>query len=271
MDAPPPHPLRARLARGETVLSLAVRMARGPEIGRIAATAGFDALYVDLEHSPLSLETAALVCTVAREAGVQPLVRVPGPRSELIGRVLDAGAGGVVVPHVDHADDARAALDAARFPPRGRRSYASGQPLLHFRPVPAGPAQAALDEACFVALMVESAAGVAAVDSVAAVPGIDLLFVGVQDLATDLGHPGEVDHPAVAAALARVHAAARAHGIAVGIGGLAAQPDLLRAQLAAGARFLSLGTDVGLLLGAASAQVRQARSLVPPAATGASG
>lgn len=257
------NPLKARLAGlGEPVLSLAVRMARGPEIGRIAASAGFDALYVDLEHSPLSLETAAMICTVAHEAGVTPLVRVPGPRSELIGRVLDAGARGVIVPHVDDAEAARAGVAAALYPPHGTRSYATGLAATQHRALPTGSSPADLNAACVVAVMIESASGVAAAAEIAAVPGVDMLFVGAQDLAVDLGRANDPTHAEVVAAIGRVHAAARAQRCAVGIGGLASHPAQLRAQVSAGARFLSLGTDLSLLLKAATEQVLGTREAI---------
>src|SRR5215471_20485319 len=95
---------------------------RDIEIARIAGTAGFDSLYVDLEHASFSLETTGQICMAALEAGITPLVRVPSVAE--VSRVLDAGALGVIAPHVQSADDARAYVAAAKFPPLGHRSAA---------------------------------------------------------------------------------------------------------------------------------------------------
>src|SRR4029077_255810 len=111
--------VKEKLGRGEVVASMTVRLIRGIEIARIAKTAGFDSLYVDLEHASFSLDTAGQICIAALEAGITPLVRVPGIAE--VSRVLDGGALGVIAPHVQSADDARAYVAAAKFPPLGHR------------------------------------------------------------------------------------------------------------------------------------------------------
>jgi 2-keto-3-deoxy-L-rhamnonate aldolase RhmA len=111
-----------KLARGEVVSSMTVRLVRGVEIARIAKTAGFDSLYVDMEHSSFSLETTSQICMAALEIGITPFVRVPGPGD--VQRILDAGALGIIAPHVQSADDARAYVRAAKYPPLGERSNA---------------------------------------------------------------------------------------------------------------------------------------------------
>src|SRR5436305_8727233 len=97
--------VKEKLARGEVVSSMTVRLVRGIEIARIAKTAGFDSIYVDLEHSSFSLETTGQICIAALEVGITPLVRVPGVAE--VPRVLDGGALGVIAPHVQSADEAR--------------------------------------------------------------------------------------------------------------------------------------------------------------------
>ncbi len=217
------NPLKEKLSRGDVVASMSVRIMRSHEIGPIAATAGFDTLYVDLEHSVLSLETTSLLCHAARQAGVVPLVRVPTIDPALFGRLLDGGAMGLILPHVESAEQARAVVAATRYPPHGTRSVGTGQPLLHYRSFPSAQACAALNESLFIAVMVESAAGLAAVDDIAGVEGVDMLFVGAGDLGAELGwKPGDDDAPADA--FAQVLAAARSHGKVVGAGGVASRP-----------------------------------------------
>src|SRR5262249_15398021 len=109
--------VREKLARDEVVASMTVRRVRTIEISRIARTAGFDTLYVDLEHSSFSLETCGQICIAALEAGITPFVRVPANTPDYISRVLDGGALGVIAPHIRSAQDARAVVQAANFPP----------------------------------------------------------------------------------------------------------------------------------------------------------
>ena len=146
--------VKERLDRGDVVASMTVRLVRGIEIARIAKSAGFDSLYVDLEHSSFSLETTGQICIAALEAGITPLVRVPGLAE--VSRVLDAGALGVIAPHVQSADDARAYVAAAKFPPLGHRSAAGPLPHLHYRSFPAASADAALNQATLLIVQFES-------------------------------------------------------------------------------------------------------------------
>jgi len=240
------NPLKDRLARGDVSVSMSVRIMRGPEIGYIAANAGFDALYVDLEHSVLSLETTGLLCQAARAAGVVPLVRLPVLEPALIGRVLDAGAMGLILPHIETPEAAHAAVTAARYPPLGERSVGTGQPLLHYRNFPAAEACAALNQSLFIAAMVESAAGLSAVGDIAAVEGIDMLFVGTNDLCADMKWQSD-DDEAAKRAYAQILAAASEHGKSVGAGGVANRPQLIKQLLQMGVRFISVGTDLGFI------------------------
>src|SRR5215472_17532200 len=125
--------VKDKLGRGEVVASMTVRLVRGVEIARIAKTAGFDSLYVDLEHSSFSLETTGQICIAALQAGIAPFVRVPALTSDYVSRVLDGGALGIIAPHIRSAEDARAVVAAAKFPPVGERSNPGGLPHLHYR------------------------------------------------------------------------------------------------------------------------------------------
>src|SRR5262245_61416143 len=124
--------VREKLARDEVVASMTVRLVRGIEIARIARPAGFDSLYVDLEHSSFSLETCGQICMAALEAGIAPFVRVPANTPDYITRVLEGGALGVIAPHIRSAAEAKQVVTAAKFAPLGERSNAGGLPHLHF-------------------------------------------------------------------------------------------------------------------------------------------
>jgi 4-hydroxy-2-oxoheptanedioate aldolase len=168
--------VKAKLARGEVVASMTARLIRGIEIARIAKTAGFDSLYVDLEHASFSLETTSQICIAALDAGITPLVRVPSVAE--VSRVLDGGALGIIAPHVQSADDARRYVTAAKFPPLGHRSAAGRLPHLHYRSFPAAAADAALNEATLLIVQFESEEALRRADEIAAVDGVDLVMIG---------------------------------------------------------------------------------------------
>ena len=253
--------VKTKLARDEVVASMTVRLIRSIEIARIARTAGFDSLYVDLELSSFSLETCGQICMAAVEAGIAPFVRVPANTPDYISRVLEGGALGIIAPHVRSADEARAVVRAAKFAPLGERSNAGGLPHLHFRSFPAPEAYAALNEATMVIVQFESAAALDKTEEIVAVDGVDMVLVGLNDLLADWGLPGQYDHPRVREAYAHIIAACRKHGKHCGVGGLATRPDLVAEFVRMGARYVSTGTDLGFLLSACTARAKQVQEI----------
>jgi 4-hydroxy-2-oxoheptanedioate aldolase len=252
--------VKEKLERDEVVASMTVRLVRTPEIARIAATAGFDTLYVDLEHSSISLEACGAICMAALEAGIAPFVRVPANTPDHIA-VLEGGALGIIAPHVHSLAGVTEVVRAAKFPPLGERSNVSGLPHLHFRSFPEAEAYAALNEATMVIVQVESAVAVKYADEIAAVDGVDMLLVGLNDLLADWGIPGEYDHPRVRETYATTIAACRKHGKHCGVGGLATRPDLVAEFVKMGARYVSTGTDLGFLMGASTARAKAVREI----------
>jgi 4-hydroxy-2-oxoheptanedioate aldolase len=253
--------VKEKLKRDEVVASMTVRLVRSVEIARIAATAGFDTLYVDLEHSSFSLETCSQICIAALEAGIAPFVRVPANTPDYIARVLEGGALGVIAPHVHSADDAKAVVRAAKFAPVGERSNASGLPHLHYRSFPATEAYAALNDATMIIVQFESAAALAKAEEIVTVEGIDMVLVGLNDLLADWGLPGDYDHPRVREVYAKTIALCRRHGKHCGVGGLSTRPDLVAEFVKLGARYVSTGTDLGFLLGACTARAKAVREI----------
>ena len=251
--------VKERLARGEVASSMIVRLTRGVEIARLASTAGFDSLYVDLEHSSLSLETTSQICVAALDAGIAAFVRVP--QIGMIQRALDGGALGIIAPDVRTGAQAREIVRAAKYPPLGARGFATALPHFQYRSPPATQAYAALNDATMVIVQFESGEAVERADEIFAVEGVDMVLFGTNDLTADLGIPGEYEHPRVRDAYARAIAAARKHGKHVGIGGLASRPTLMAEFVKMGARYVSTGSDLGFLLAAATENARQVRAL----------
>lgn len=255
------NPVKDKLARGEVVASMTVRFTRGVEIAQIARTAGFDMLYVDLEHSSFSFDTAGQICLAALSAGIAPFVRPPDKRPETIARLLDGGALGVIAPGVGSADEARAIVEAAKFPPLGTRGASGPYPHLQYRSFPAEEVAAAMNDATMVIVQFESAEAVDRADEIAAVDGVDMVLVGVNDMLASLGLAGQYEHPKVHDAYARTIEACRKHGKHVGVGGLAIRPKLAAEFVAMGARMISTGTDTQFLLAAATEKARQVREI----------
>ena len=246
---------KEKLARGGTVYSMTVRLVRTIDIASIAHTAGFDSVYIDLEHSSFPLEAAGQICMACNALGVTPLVRVPGPDPAFIARVMDAGAMGIIVPGVQSAQEARAAVSAVKHVPQGERSLAGAAPQLNYRTFPADQVIEALDSTSMVVPMIETQAGLDAVDEIAAVDGVDMLLVGANDLSVALGVAGQMDSPKVHEAYLRVIEACQANGKTAGIGGMGGWPDLVRRYMDLGARYVSTGNDISFL-SAAAAQKR---------------
>jgi len=256
------NPLADRLKRGDLGLALMIRHARTVDIALAAGACGFDALYFDLQHSPLPENEVSQMCVAALGAGVTPLVRIPDRDYGLALRMLDSGALGIVVPDCANAEDARAAVAACKYAPIGRRSGTSSFPHFGYRPVPVVEARKILNDNTLLIIMIESVAALEQVEDIAAVPGVDMLHIGSSDLSSDLGVPGEVTHPKVKAAFERIVAACHKHGKIPGIGGLAgADTKNYEYAIKLGARFMSAGNEWALMLAAGKERVKSIRSL----------
>jgi 4-hydroxy-2-oxoheptanedioate aldolase len=254
--------VKEKLARDEVVASITVRLVGTNEIVRIAKTAGFDTLYIDLEHSSLSMETTSQLSIMALEAGIPAFVRVPSNTPEYISRVLDGGALGVIAPGVRSAAEARAVVAAAKYRPQGERGYGAGLAHLQYRNFPPAEVLPAMNDATMVIVQFESAASVAAADEVMAVDGVDMVLIGTNDLMVDLGIAGQFDHPLVHDAYVRALAACKKYRKHLGVGGLSTRPDLVAKYVKMGARYVSTGTDLAFLMAACTERAKAVHSIV---------
>jgi 2-keto-3-deoxy-L-rhamnonate aldolase RhmA len=253
--------VKEKLARGEVVSSMTVRLVRTIEIARIAKTAGFDMLYIDLEHSPLTIDATGQICLACIDQGIMPAVRVPANTPEYIGRVLDAGALGIIAPGVRSAAEAREVVKAAKFAPAGERGNVAPIAALNYRSFPAVETAQAVNDATMVIVQFESKEAVDHADEIIAVEGVDIVLIGLNDYLADCGLQGQYDHPQVCEVYARTIAACRRHGKHCGVGGLASRSDLIAEYVKMGARYVSTGTDLGFLLGTAAAKAKEIRDI----------
>lgn len=255
------NPAKRKLAEGKLVLCMGVRQVRSPDIALLAAECGFDALFVDMEHSAFTTESASAVCIGALGTGLTPLVRPPSQAGDGISRALDTGAQGVIMPHVDDAAQARAVVHHARFAPLGRRSVMGPTAALGFHAMSQAEVMQALNAETLVIVMLETPQAIANADEIAAVPGIDMLLIGSNDLCAELGIPGQVRHAKLREAYETTARACRKHGKTLGVGGVRGEPELLRDLHGLGARFIIAGNDTGYLLAAARKDVEALRAI----------
>jgi 4-hydroxy-2-oxoheptanedioate aldolase len=246
--------LRARLAAGEAAIGTFVG-AGSPVIAEVCAAAGLDWLLVDLEHGAGGEEQVRAVVPAAAAYGVPTVVRVESAARIRIGRALDLGAAGVMLPRLDAADEVAEAIRHLRYPPHGDRGVATYNRACRFG-LDTGSLNRANGEVLGV-VQIESAHAVKQADDIAALDGVDVLFVGPRDLSHDLGVPGDLRAPAYIDALDQVRTAARRHGKACGL----LVPDGAAAadRLAEGWTLIAIGSDTALL--AATVAVEHHRAL----------
>lgn len=206
-----PNKLKRALADGTPAFGL-INSVPAPLLVEMLGYAGYDFVIIDLEHSCTNLETVEHALRAAECSGTTSLVRVPGPDPHIILRVLDAGAQGVVIPHVTSAEEARIAVSASRYHPLGSRGISGGR-MTGFGTLGLKDYFAMANDEILVAAMIEDRAGVDAIDAILAVPGIDLVMEGAVDLSQSLGVPGDPLHPDVQAALAHLADRSQAAGV----------------------------------------------------------
>ena len=250
--------LRARLAAGQATLGTFVGAAT-PVTAEAGAAAGVDWLVLDREHGAGGEEQGRDVVPAAGAYGVPTVVRVESAARIRLGRVLDLGAAGVMLPRMDTAAEVAEAVRHLRHPPGGDRGVATYNRACRFGLDPGALDRADGEVLCVV--QVESAAAVAQADAIAAVDGADVLFVGPRDLSHDLGVPFQLRSPTYLAALERVRGAAERHGKACGL--LVGDGAAAAARHAEGWAFVGIGSDTTLLAAAGAGELARARPSTP--------
>jgi 4-hydroxy-2-oxoheptanedioate aldolase len=230
------------LARGERQVGLWSGLA-SPIAAEIIAGAGFDWIVIDGEHAPNDIPSLLAQLQAMRGGTAEPVFRVPWNDAVIIKRALDVGARSILVPFVQNAEEARKAVAAARYPPLGIRGVAVGPRANDYGRVEGYHRNAHLDTCVLVQL--ESRAALKEVESIAAIEGVDGLFIGPSDLAADFGHLGNPKHPEVQAALRDAATRIRAAGRSAGT--LAGNVEDVESLFDMGFNFTATGSDVGLL------------------------
>ncbi len=250
-----------RLAAGELALGVILRQARTVDIAPVMKACGYDWLFLDLEHNSMDLDMAVQISVAALGVGIAPIARVPARQLWMATRVLDGGALGIVMPHVDTPEEAKAVAAALRYPPLGHRSIAGGLPHLNYEKHPLGETCAAINAAIMVIVMLETPLAISNAEAIAAVPGIDSLLIGTNDLAMELGIPGGFGDERIVAAYQAVVDACCKHGKHAGVGGIS-DKALLKRYIEMGVRLVLPGSDLAFMQTAASATAATMRGFL---------
>ncbi len=241
------NPVKKLLREGKPVIGATITVA-SPEVAAQAANLGFDFLWIEMEHSPITLETARNMILATRGLKAVPFTRVPVNEIWTAKRALDQGSLGVIFPFTSTPELARQAVAACRYPPAGLRGFGPG--LASFRwPAPEGYANFA-DKNVTVVVIVEQARAVEQVEEIASIPGIDVLFIGVNDLSYSLGLRGRQDDPKMKEAIEKVVAAGRRHNIA--LGRPAGTAEQVQRYMKEGFLFFQGSSELGLMAAGAN-------------------
>ena len=249
--------LKQSLAESRATLGYLVTMPSVQLVQALART-GVDWLMIDTEHAPIGIESVAALIAATGGTPATPIVRVPGVRPELVKPVLDCGALGVVFPQISTREEAAATVQAVRYAPAGRRGYGPTYAALRWA-LPNLEYLKVANDAIVNVVLIESQAGVDALDEILSVGGLDVVAVARGDLSENLGVAGRFDHPRLREVVAKAEAKILAHR-QVALGGIAFSPEEARAMIGCGYRFIVLGSDATLIGGAAQRMVQAIRA-----------
>jgi 4-hydroxy-2-oxoheptanedioate aldolase len=240
-----PSKVKARLRRGEPALLVTLHFI-DPSVYELASLMGFDGIWMDLEHHGTGVETAMTLLRAARVGSSDVMVRPAKGEFMRLGRLLEAGAQGIMYPRCQSAVEAREAVAWAKFAPLGRRGFDGGNPDAPYCALPMDQYVRAANEETFVVVQLEDAQAVSQADEIAAVEGVDVLFFGPADFSVLEGIPGQFDHPKVQEAIRTIATAAARAGKPWGMP--SGSVERTRELMDLGARFICHGADLLMVI-----------------------
>ena len=254
------NPVTRALRQGKVCLGAHSLAFPYPAVAQIFAQAGFDFLVFDMEHTSMPIDAVEPICTAAKLTGIVPIVGTTGAEDFLVSRPLDSGAMGVIAPHIETRRETELVVSACRYSPEGTRGLLPIGALTEFEQVDEAKWVEAANREVLVAVKVESKSGIENIEEIAAVPGLNAIIVGPQDLAASYGVPGQPNHPHVRQAIDRMLAACKSHGVAGG--SHTGTAEGVRDLADRGATFLTCAVDTRLLLDASKRVAESARDLL---------
>lgn len=253
IQKPAHNRVKALLNTGQPALGVVITMP-SPSVVESLARAGFDWMWLDLEHSPIDLETADRMIQATQGTEIVPIVRVAWNRHWLAKPVLDMGAKGVIMPCVNSKPEAVAAVQALRYPPEGVRGVGASVAARRWG-LPTSEYLKVANQEILAILQIENIEAVNRIDEILTIPGIDLIFIGPNDLAASMGLLGQTTHPRVEEAIQKVLAATKKAKVPAGILGFS--PDEANRRIEQGFQFIAVASDGGLLSSGAKDVLRQ--------------
>jgi 4-hydroxy-2-oxoheptanedioate aldolase len=233
--------IKAKLKRNEPVLVTTLHFS-DPSAYELAGLMGFDGLWMDLEHHGYSVETATGLMRAARVGSTDIMARPAKGEFMRMGRLFEAGATGIMYPRCENAAEAREVVKWSKFAPLGRRGFDGGNPDMPYCTMPMADYIREANEQTFVVVQIEDQESLAHVDEIAAVEGIDAIFLGPADFTVISGIPGQFEHPLVNDAMRRINEATKKHGKHWGMP--SGSVERTKQLLDLGAKFIAHGADI---------------------------
>ena len=244
------------LEEGQTAIGTMITEARSPAIAQMLAVAGFDFVFIDMEHGAFNMETVEDIVRVARLAGITPLVRVPNPEYHLLSRPLDQGAQGLMLPRVEDRATVKKVVDGMKYPPIGSRGCAITRGHSDYREERQREFCDFQNRETMVIIQIERKRAIEQIDELVSVPGVDVALMGMNDLTLSLG-ASSTTAPEVIAAAEKVIDACHRHGVVSGIH--IANVGQLQDWMRKGMRMITCSSEIGFLYSAATAAVKELR------------
>ncbi|HZU25997.1 MAG TPA: aldolase/citrate lyase family protein [Bryobacteraceae bacterium] len=249
---------RERLSRGETVYGTGLQCYRSPEVPRALAAAGFDYVFIDMEHSSFDLPLVHDMIRASADSGITPIVRIGELLYSLAARLLDSGAQGIILPRVEDPAVLREALSWMRFPPVGKRGYGVNPTMVRYEACSFEEIIEHQNTQTLVVVQLETRAAVEHADEMLSLPGVDIAMVGPADLSIALGVPGQFDHPKMVETIDGLIAKCNKHGVVPGI--QTRTLAMSKFWAARGMRFIGTGAEHTMLLEKAKEMVGQLKA-----------
>ena len=247
--------LRKKVLAGECVYGMMIRQARDPGAPALFAVAGYDFVFIDMEHGNYSMETVADLIGGAKSAGVATIIRVPHLETFFISRVLDAGAEGIMVPMTSTKEQAERIVRYSKYTPLGRRGFGSQMGHTDYRPLKAVELMKNGNENTLIVAQIETKEAIENIDAILDVEGIDVGLIGPNDLSISLGIPDQMNSEILSKAIDKVVESAKKKGKASGIhiGNI----DAIRRWRTKGMTVLAYSTDVGFMYNASKSSLEE--------------
>jgi 2-keto-3-deoxy-L-rhamnonate aldolase RhmA len=256
---------RERLARGETVFGCGLQVYRSAEIPRAFAAAGFDYVFIDMEHGAYDLETVQDMIAACNMAGITAIVRVAELLYSLVARLLDSGAQGIILPRVEDPKLLAEAMSWMRFPPVGKRGYGVNPTMVSYEGHTFAEIIEHQNRNTVSVVQFETRVAMERADDLLSVPGVDIAMVGPADLSISLGVPGDFDNPIMISTISALIEKCNRHGVVPGI--QTRSVAMAKAWAERGMRFVGAGAEHGLLLEKAKEAVAQLNQVRAAATT----